>query len=152
MAKLIVREIREGDVEHIAAHLRPADLDEVEAGTGARDALAVLRAGVDASSPCWTIEVSGEPAGVFGASPTDGVGGVWMLGTAALERAPKQLTKLGRTYVRRMAEQYGTLMNFVDARNVKSIHWLTRLGFTVEQSTTPYGVLGLPFHRFGMKK
>ncbi|WP_175982552.1 hypothetical protein [Caballeronia zhejiangensis] len=152
MAKLIVREMREGDVEHIAAHMRPADLDEVEAGTGSRDALAVLRSGVEISAPCWTIEVGGEPAGVFGASPAHGVGMVWMLGTAALERAPKQLTKLGRTYVKRMAEQYGALANFVDARNVKSIHWLARLGFTVEPGVAPYGALGLPFHRFWMNK
>lgn len=158
MAKLIVREVREGDVEHIATHMRPADLDEVEAGTGSRDALTVLRSGVQISTPCWTIEVGGEPAGIFGASPTTdtllapGFGAVWMLGTAALERAPKQLTKLGRTYVRRMAEQYGALANFVDARNVKSIHWLARLGFTVERSTAPYGALGLPFHRFWMNK
>ncbi|MDR5772079.1 MULTISPECIES: hypothetical protein [unclassified Caballeronia] len=158
MAKLIVREIREGDIEHIAAYMRPADLDEVEAGTGVREALAVLQVGVQSSSPCWTIEVGGEPAGIFGASPTaptllvPSVGAVWMLGTPMLERAPKQLTKLGRTYVRRMAEQYGTLMNFVDARNLKSIHWLARLGFTVQRETVPYGPFGLPFHRFGMNQ
>lgn len=152
MAKLIVREIRPGDLEHIAEYMRPADLDEIEAGCGTRDVLPVLLLGVQKSLPCWTIEVAGEPAGIFGSVPADGYGLVWMLGTHMLERAPKQLTKLGRTYVRRMAEQYGTLMNFVDARNVKSIHWLQRLGFSISPISEPYGALGLPFHRFGMSK
>ncbi|WP_250533981.1 hypothetical protein [Caballeronia sp. AZ10_KS36] len=151
MSKLIVREVRAGDLEHIAEYMRPADVDEVEACTGQRDALPILRMGAEISHPVWTIEVAGEPAGIFGAVPADGVGSVWMLGTHMLERAPKQLTKLGCAYVRRMAEQYGTLANFVDARNAKSIHWLARLGFTVEKSATQHGALGLPFYRFWMK-
>lgn len=152
MAKLIVRQVREGDVESIAANLRRADIEEIHGSTGQRDCLDVMRAGAQASTLLWTIEVDGEPAGLFGVTPTGDIGVPWMLGTPALERAPKQLTKLGRVYVTLMHDKYATLLNYVDARSLKSVYWLARLGFTVQKETEPYGVFGLPFHRFGMNR
>lgn len=152
MAKLIVRNTREGDIEAIAANLRNADIEEIHGSSGHRDCLAVLRQGAEASTLLWTIEVDSEPAGLFGVTPAGGVGVPWMLGTPALERAPKQLTRLGRAYVHLMSDKYATLLNYVDARSLKSVYWLARLGFTVQKETEPYGVFGLPFHRFGMKR
>jgi hypothetical protein len=152
LAKLIVREVRPGDLETIAAGLRTADVDEIHASAGHRDALAVLRTGADMSAMLWTIEVDGEPAGLFGVTPAADIGVPWMLGTPALERAPKQLTKLGRRYVHLMNAKYATLLNYVDARSLKSVYWLARLGFTVNAETEPYGAFGMPFHRFGMKR
>lgn len=153
MAKLIVRELRVGDLETIAEGLRQADRDEIEATTGETDALPVLQSGVATSSMAWVIEVGGVAAGVFGVAPAaPDVGVPWMLGTYALERAPKQLTKLGRVYVHRMADKYETLVNYVDARNLKSVYWLSCLGFTVNPHTEPFGIAGLPFHRFGMTR
>lgn len=152
MAKLIVRAPRAGDVEAIAANLRNADVEEVHGVTGQRNCLAVVRLAVESSDMLWTIDVDGEPAGLFGVAPHDDAGAPWMLGTPALERAPKQLTKLGRAYVRLMNDKYATLLNYVDARSLKSVYWLARLGFTVQKETEPYGAFGLPFHRFGMKR
>jgi hypothetical protein len=152
MAKLIVRAVRAGDVEAIAANLRTADIEEIHGSSGHRDCLAVMRQGAEASTLLWTIEVDGEPAGLFGVTPAADFGVPWMLGTPAIERAPKQLTKLGRAYVHLMSDKYATLLNYVDARSLKSVYWLARLGFTVQKETEPYGVFGLPFHRFGMKR
>lgn len=152
MAKLIVRDVRAGDVETIAANLRNADIDEIYGSCGRCDYLEVVREGAAHSTLLWTIEVDGAPAGVFGVTECAGVGVPWMLGTPALERAPKQLTKLGRAYVRLMSDKYATLLNYVDARSLKSVYWLARLGFTVQKDTEPYGVFGLPFHRFGMQR
>lgn len=153
MAKLIVRALREGDIETIAAGLRTADRDEIHATLGDTDVQTVLRQGIARSELIWTIEVGGEPAGLFGVAPAGfHIGVPWMLGTYALERAPKQLTKLGRAYVRLMLDKYETLLNYVDARNLKSIYWLARLGFTVCAEPEPFGAFGMPFHRFGLKK
>jgi hypothetical protein len=152
LSKLIVRGVRAGDVEAIAANLRNADIEEIHGSSGHRDCLAVMRQGAELSTLLWTIEVDGEPAGLFGVSPTGDIGVPWMLGTPALERAPKQLTKLGRAYVHLMSDKYATLLNYVDARSLKSVYWLACLGFTVQKETEPYGVFGLPFHRFGMNR
>lgn len=147
-----MRRTRAGDVEAIAANLRNADIEEIHGSTGHRDYLTIVRHGAEASDMLWTIEVDGEPAGLFGVTPASGFGVPWMLGTPALERAPKQLTKLGRAYVRLMNQKYATLLNYVDARSLKSVYWLARLGFTVQKETEPYGAFGLPFHRFGMQR
>lgn len=147
-----MRSVREGDIEAIAANLRKADIEEIHGTLGHRDCLSVMRAGAQASALLWTIEVGGEPAGLFGVAPAPDCGVPWMLGTPEIERAPKQLTKLGRTYVRLMSDRYATLLNYVDARSLKSVYWLARLGFTVQKETEPYGVFGLPFHRFGMNR
>jgi len=152
VAKLIVRPPRAGDIEAIAANLRTADIEEIHGVTGSRDYLSVLRAAAGLSDMLWTIDVDGEVAGLFGVSPSGDAGAPWMLGTPALERAPKQLTKLGRAYVHLMSAKYATLLNYVDARSLKSVYWLARLGFTVQKETEPYGAFGLPFHRFGMKR
>ncbi|MEQ0776182.1 hypothetical protein ABLT15_28145 [Paraburkholderia tropica] len=150
MAKLIVRALREGDLDFVAARLRPADVDEAHASVGHHDMALVLRESVERSTMVWAIEVGGEPAGLFGAAEAaPDIGVPWLLGTAALERAPKQLTKLGRQYVRLMLQRYATLVNLVDARNLKSIYWLARLGFTVHANTVPFGPFNMPFHRFG---
>lgn len=152
MAKLIVRAPRADDIETIAANLRHADIEEIHGTLGHRDCLTVMQAGAQSSTLLWTIEVDGAPAGLFGVTPTPDYGVPWMLGTPALERTPKQLTRLGRAYVRLMNDKYATLLNYVDARSLKSVYWLARLGFTVQKETEPYGVFGLPFHRFGMKR
>lgn len=152
MAKLIVRAVRDGDAEAIAANLRTADVEEIHGLIGRRDCVAVMREAAGQSTLLWTIEVDGEPAGLFGVAPAGDIGAPWMLGTPALERAPKQLTKLGRAYVHLMSDKYATLLNYVDARSLKSVYWLACLGFTVQKETEPYGVFGLPFHRFGMKR
>lgn len=147
-----MRTPREGDIETIAANLRNADIEEIHGSTGHRDCLAVIHRGAQMSTLLWTIEVDGEPAGLFGVTPAPGIGVPWMLGTPALERAPKQLTKLGRVYVTLMNQKYATLLNYVDARSLKSVYWLARLGFTVQKEAEPYGAFGLPFHRFGMNR
>jgi len=46
---------------------------------------------------------------------------------------------------------YSHLENWVDARNTKAINWLRWLGFTVHDPV-PFGVAGLPFHRFDMRR
>lgn len=147
-----MRAVRAGDIEAIAANLRTADIEEIYGTLGHRDCRSVMQAGAQTSALLWTIEVDGEPAGLFGVTPAAGCGAPWMLGTPALERAPKQLTKMGRAYVRLMSDKYATLLNYVDARSLKSVYWLARLGFTVQKETEPYGVFGLPFHRFGMNR
>jgi len=81
---------------------------------------------------------------------SDGIGSPWMLGTNALRRHPVSLTRLAQRYLQRAMQTTPHLINFVDARNTRSIHWLTSLGFSILPAE-PYGVEGLPFHRFEMR-
>lgn len=153
MARLIVREMRPGDLEAVAPRLREADRMEVEACTtlSMHDALATV---INYSVSAWTIEVDGEPAGLFGVHPQSMLGGIgspWMLGTPALETAASTLTREGRRYIRRMLDMFPTLINYTDVRNVKSIRWLRALGFSFDIAPQPYGLYGLPFYRFELR-
>lgn len=141
------------DIEHLAANLRSADHDELMASHG-DDVLGAVRHAVHVSTHCWAMHVCGELALIGGAAPVSllgGIGSPWMLGAAHLDQVPGALTRMGIQYRDICLEAYPHLVNFVDARNVKSIRWLRRIGFTISDYPVPYGVHGMPFYKFEMR-
>lgn len=153
MGRLFFRELMSGDIEYIAANLRKADHDEITALRGPTDMKGALAQCILLSSHYWVAADGAEPVFVFGVTPVsllDGMGAPWLLGTEKTFNYPRILVKEGRRYIAEMLELYSTLANFVDARNVKSIRWLARLGFKI-YTAEPFGHAGLPFHRFEMK-
>lgn len=151
-AKIELRFAREGDAELLLANMRQADYNEVMAAVGE------VENTVHESIVCsnWTIAATadGELLCLFGLAPIDGLLGrraaPWLLGTNLLDRYPGALMKHCRRYVAGMLHTYPHLLNFVDARNRRSIRWLRELGFTIHPAV-PYGPQQLPFHLFEMK-
>lgn len=142
------------DVAALVADMRPADRLELEASHGADPQKAVQRA-VDISTISWAVEAGGALIMLGGVAPVSMLGGVgspWMLGTNLLDRSPGALTRVGVQYLQVVKGLYPELENYVDARNVKSIRWLRRLGFKISPAPIPYGPQGLPFYRFEMKE
>lgn len=145
-----MRDVTPADVLALADDMRFLDRQELEASHGANILPAVQRA-VDISTKCWAVYVNDTLVMLGGVAPIcmlTGIGSPWMLGTDALENVPGALTRVGVEYLRVVQGIYPELVNYVDARNVKSIRWLRRLGFTIAPHTTPYGPKGLPFYRF----
>jgi len=102
--------------------------------------------GVSIESETWladdkTMVISGVSRGTF-LSP---YACVWMLGTRHLRQYPVTFLKGSREWVERMLEEYEHLVNYVDARNKRSLRWLKWLGFTVHPAV-PLGVEGRMFH------
>ena len=92
---------------------------------------------------------------MFGVAPRDilgGVGSPWLLGTGDVERHAITFLRLNRQYVLRMLDIFPHLVNFVDARHTVAIRWLKWLGFKFAPGPVPYGMRGMPFYRFEMKK
>lgn len=146
-----IRPLQAGDVEALVADLRFADLQEVLASTTGRVDNAVLDS-VQASSEVYTAECDLGLLAVFGVAPLSmlpPVGAPWLLGTSLLERNSRVLVRLSPMYIQRMLGSFQQLLNYVDARNEKSVRWLRRVGFTIREPE-PYGPYGLPFHRFDM--
>jgi len=141
-------------IEFIAAHLRQPDRDEMEAMHGKCDVAGLLWHGVQMSSLCWLAsKPDGEPVAVFGVaamSLLSGKGAPWCVGTSHLDRCPGALVAAPPAYIDRMRAEFPDMHNYVDARNTRSIRWLRRMGFAIEDAR-PMGVAGLPFHRFTMK-
>ena len=138
----------------LAENMRQADVDEV-AAEGGRGPYAALRDSLNASAAAWTGLVNDEPVCVFGVSPTDilgGTGSPWLLGTDKVERYAVTFLRLNKKYVAKMLELFPHLVNYVDVRNETSIRWLRWLGFKLDSAPVPYGMFGMPFFRFEMKR
>lgn len=154
MNRGIFRDLLPGDIAYIAENLRKADRQEVIAATGATSMKEAIAEAVLRSSHCWTGALpDGEPVTIFGVAPVallGSVGSPWMLGTERMFDFPRVLMGEGRRYLTRMLRLYPHLVNYVDARNARSVRWLARVGFTVHEPQ-PFGEAGLPFHRFEMR-
>ena len=103
---------------------------------------------------CWCGMADGEPICIFGvssASPLSRSG----IPVDGRHRTPGpagfRVLRRSRNVVHDMLSRYDELYNYVDARNTQAIRWLRWLGFTI-MDTEPYGLCGLPFHRFEMRR
>lgn len=153
MAEILVRPPRRADIPVLVANLREADRQELEAARGGEPHEAV-RSALALSSHRWAMDVDGNlglVGGIVTVSLLNGIGSPWLLGTTELDRIPGALTKIGLRYRDVALGLFPELVNYVDARNVKAIRWLKRLGFTVSDTPVPYGVSRLPFYRFELR-
>lgn len=151
-ADVLIRVSEPGDAAILCANLRPADRDECDA-YGHADLGASLEANIRRSVLCWTGLVDGRLAAVIGVTPLNllaGVGSPWMLGTPVLDRHHRILVRRTPDYIASMLQVFPHLVNFVHARNLTSVRWLARLGFTVHPPV-PYGPCGELFHPFEMR-
>lgn len=155
MAKLRFRGLQAGDVAFLAAHLRADDVQELAAtrGPNVHPADAISRA-VLLSSHAWVAASEGGRAiAIFGVAPVsllNGIGSPWLLATDEAFRHPRSLVVEGRRYLSVMRAIYSDMVNYVDARNVRSVRWLKHLGFTLHPAA-PYGIEDEPFHKFEIK-
>lgn len=141
--------VTKAHVASVASRMRECDRREIWAASHSRPR-ASLQRGVACSSLTLTGLVEGRPVCILGVAPVSlltGVGTPWMLATSGLERAARPMLRLSLPIVEAMNERFPTLVNYVDARNMKTIRWLDWLGFHVEPAA-PHGADGLPFHRF----
>jgi hypothetical protein len=86
----------------------------------------------------YTIEVLGNPEGLFGICPTDfspRAGCVWMVGTDVLiEKASLTFGKTAKKVLDDMlrdSPKFRYVMNFVHEENTVAIAWLKSLGFSI---------------------
>ena len=150
---LLVRPTRHTDIEEIGGRLRKADVAEVWAATHLEpmEALVMSR---KTSTICQTVVYAGNPVAIFGCGPDDvrpQAAEVWLLATDDLYSMRHAFLRGSRECVSRMLEVYPLLINWVDARNIKSIEWLKWLGAKI-MDAKPYGPDGLPFHFFTIKR
>lgn len=152
MAEVVIRPTAPGDVEHLIANLRPADLAECQA-YGRPDLGQGIASSARRSLLCWSGFVDGELAAILGCAPINmmtGIGSPWMLGTPVLDAHSRVLVRETPEYIGRMLNAFPHLVNFVHAKNTTSVRWLRRLGFTLHEAV-PYGAPGELFHPFEMR-
>lgn len=149
--RAVVRNAKESDIPWIAARLRPADRDEVDAGFGRPPADAML-IGMKTSCICKTIELGGAPAAIFGVfGEIGGPGNIWLLGTTEIVNFKKTFVEILNDHIARFLCAFPVLFNYVDARNEDALKWIRKAGAVISDPE-PYGVKGMPFRRFEIRR
>lgn len=149
MARAQVLPVSVDEAEDIAAIVRQADIDEICEGLGL-DMVHALRCCFGGSCKASKIVVDGKVVAVFGDSVHDvqlAVGVPWLISTVHVASSARAFLKVCRDEVDEMLIRHRTLINFVDARNVKAVRWLRWLGFEFFDPI-PYGPKGLDFYPF----
>ena len=152
MANMIeFRPANKEDADFVNAHLRNADIREIEAlGQGVRGVVWMC---VRASDFAWTGLIDGVPAMVLGCaqSPLAEEGEVWALGTNELDRHPREVLIYGKQKLAEMLDVFPCLGNYCGAWHTKNLKWLRKLGFEIG-APSPCGEKGLPFCKITVRK
>lgn len=150
MSRISYRLATHADIAGLIPRLRQRDIDECEAMFGPDSMRWAAWLGMEWGA--LVAECDGEVIAAFGVVPSSDdpqLGIPWMFGTDRIDECSRQLLRDPPRVLRVWLRHFTRLENYVDARNVKSVRWLRRLGFTVH-APEPMGVAGLPFHRFQM--
>lgn len=151
--KAYVDEFRISDIWNVASHMRESDREEVMSACGATPLAAVLIAVLNSTAK-WTIRLDGKAIGLFGVGATSALsdtGSPWLLSTPELNSISLTFLRQSKGCVAEMLARHSFLENWVDSRNTISIKWLKWCGFKIDEPK-PYGLEGLPFHRFEMRR
>lgn len=124
-----LRDLRDGDLEYLAEHLRECDKEEVLVNSD--DVLGALEESVDLSQYVQVIDVSGVPMGIFG---TAHYGGdqctIWMLATDEIENYSQTFLRNSKRMIRYLFEITGAnrFYNYTYAKNKLHHRWLRWCG------------------------
>lgn len=154
MAEYTFRKPTERDIEYLAANMRQSDIAEIQAAGDTRNLFDVVADGVADSALCVAVEYDGELlciGGAAGRSLMSSKGVAWMLCTQAIEKHNRLFLLHGRDCVRVLLLRYAMLENYIDARNIKSIRWLKKMGFAI-QEPMPHPISGRMFCRFSISR
>ena len=116
----------------IAAHLRQADIDEINALNGLSPALAVAYS-IAYSERGAAVSIDGVLSAVFGVAH----GVIWLVATDEISKHPVAFFRVSRRIFNDICNGYSKLENWVDARHSLSLRWLKWLGFNI---STPFTV------------
>lgn len=148
-----VRDSIKADIGYLAMNLRQGDIDEIWASHHLRPMEAVSLC-YKCSMTCLTGCINEVPFTIFGCTPIDEKNEeamIWMLATEKIADTRMEFLRYSRYFVDILLKHYPLLFNYVDARNVRSIVWLKKIGAEVKEAK-PYGVDQLPFHYFSFTR
>lgn len=154
MALVSIEKATMAHAGYIAANIRPEDAAEIWASS-MQTPLQAMLTGLKYSDEVLVGLVNNQPVcmwGVAGDSFIGKVGIPWMVATKQLDDYAKIFIRRCRAGLLEITKNYDTLVNYVDARNVKTIRWLKYMGFKFETPAEAGGFFKLPFYKFTMRR
>lgn len=133
----------------MAPRMRPMEVEEIMA-SHMMTPLQCLTEGVQTSISAWSWIVDNEVACMFGISKFnvfDDDCYAWLLSSNLIDKYPMRFARRCKEVLPELLSHNGALIGNVDARYALSIRWLQWMGAKIENAE-PFGVMGLPFHRF----
>lgn len=118
------------DIQHVADHMRQADVLEVAASHG-HTPLQALVTSIHESDHAFCSVLDGVPLCIYGFvyDEDSDRAGVWLLGTDDLAKHRRLFLKESRRIVDSWGQHFGTMFNFVDPQHTAALRWLKWLGF-----------------------
>jgi len=148
-----LRDLREGDLEYLAEHLRQADKDEVLASSASP--LEALQESVKLSYFVKVMDVSGKPLGILGASSfQDSDHAIWALATDEVQEHSKKFLRYSKECIKMLFEVSGAtrLVNFTYSKNELHHKWLEWCGAVILRTPIPVGPHGKTFFPFFIER
>lgn len=145
------RKVTDSDILELSLNARALDAQEInemsELSMGE-----VISESVKNSTLSASAYVDGELNAILGVCPASNsilntVGVPWMIGTDAVTKNRKVFCVEYDRIIKQMMSEFSLLVNYVDSRNLPAIRFLKKAGFTLEEAE-PFGLNGVPFHRF----
>jgi hypothetical protein len=121
----LIRDIKPGDLEHLADNLRNTDKAELAAASGTTNFLSRLTLSVDLSEDVKIVEAEGLPVLVFG---YEAIGpdtkAIWFVGTNRVGTFRRPLVERSRKVIREWFQRNPTIHRMESAIYTKSrSHW-----------------------------
>lgn len=122
--------------QYIGVRLRLADQREIDAKyEGAGDYVFEVTDSLENSRWCNVVTLDDEPILIYGVAPSQAMphwGCPWMLATDKMLKLRRRFIKESIDEVELMLVSYPFLHNLVHTKNMRSIKWLSWLGFTID--------------------
>tara|TARA_R100001443_G_scaffold16036_1_gene25844 strand:+ start:5616 stop:6164 length:549 start_codon:yes stop_codon:yes gene_type:complete len=86
----------------------------------------------------YTIEWDGKPIAMCGVTPhiyEKNIGQIWLLGTEDIEKVQYSFYKHSKKIMQMMLKSFDIVENYIPKTHVKSINWITWLGFQLDNYT-----------------
>lgn len=146
-------EVTEEHILNLAENMRPEEVDEVYASHGQAPEEAIRRC-IERSLDVFATFEDDRLMSITGCAPRSwlsDLGSPWLLTSVEMPKSPRHLLRHTHTFLNKWRKEYGTLINFVDARYEASLRWARWAGFTVHDPE-PFGYLQLPFHMISIRR
>lgn len=117
-------------IKYIADHVRDADRQEMLDYNMMTPMESIQLSLYNSQGEAWTGLVDGVPVTMFGVAKPNWI---WLVGTKDIHKYETVFLIKSRKILKKILEKHPMLENYVEAKNTRSVQWLSWLGFEMDE-------------------